>query len=223
MAFMRLRPRHGSPPVGSWCLRIRPLKKCTIRTIAVVMACIVASSTKNLLRQIASSRGALARHQVVSKISECPTLRAEVIPNEGSADVCSSTREGRHNRWRDDLDRRFFGGSPPEAGGGRVGTIVPAFAVVLTVNTGYYDFFVNWHRHFRANTDPAKHVLIIIAEDANVHDRLVALFDYSARASSPTTATIVLPGYDVSNDRAHRNAEDYDSFTYKASELLIRM
>jgi hypothetical protein len=187
------------------------------------MACIVASSTKNLLRQIASSRGALARHQVVSKISECPTLRAEVIPNEGSADVCSSTREGRHNRWRDDLDRRFFGGSPPEAGGGRVGTIVPAFAVVLTVNTGYHDFFVNWHRHFRANTDPAKHVLIIIAEDANVHDRLVALFDYSARASSPTTATIVLPGYDVSNDRAHRNAEDYDSFTYKASELLIRM
>ena len=219
---MRFRPRHGSPPVGSWWSRIRPLK-CAIRAIAVVMACIVASapmrsSTKNL-RQIASSRGA---RPVESKKSECPALRAEVIPNEGSADICSSTREeGRHDGWRDDLDRHFFGGSP-EAGGG--GTIVPAFAVVLTVNTGYYDFFVNWHRHFRANTDPAEHVLIIIAEDANVHDRLVALFDYSATATgSPTTATIVLPGYDVSNDRAHRNAEDYDSFTYKASELLIRI
>jgi len=166
-SFMRFRPRHGgSPPVGySWWSRIRPLKKCAIRTIAVVAACIVASapirsSTKNL-RQIAASSSRGAQVVVESKKSECPTLRAEVIPDEGIADVCSpATREGRHDRWRGDLDRHFSG------------TIAPAFAVVLTVNSGYHDFFVNWHRHFlRANTDPAK---------------------------------------------------DYDSFTYKASELLIR-
>ena len=226
-SFMRFRPRHGgSPPVGySGWSRIRPLKKCAIRTIVVVAACIVASapirsSTKNL-RQIAASSSRGAQEVVESKKSECPTLRAEVIPDEGIADVCSSaTREGRHDRWRGDLDRHFSGG----------GTIVPAFAVVLTVNAGYHDFFVNWHRHFlRANTDPANRVLIIIAEDASVHDRLVALFDHpattttTATGGSPTTTpTIVLPGYDASNDRAHRNAEDYDSSTYKASELLIR-
>jgi hypothetical protein len=70
-------PPPWQPPLGSWGSRIRPLKTCAIRTIAVVMACIVASapmrsSTKNL-RQIASSRGAQPGE---SKKSECPTLRA---------------------------------------------------------------------------------------------------------------------------------------------------
>jgi hypothetical protein len=168
----------------------------------VVIACIVASTlrspTKNL-PQIASRRAQIESHD-----NACPTLRVAVVPDERSEDICSP-RE-RH-RWRENLVRHF-GGSAGE------GTM-PAFAVVLTVNTGYWDFFVNWHRHFRANSDPAEHVLIIIAEDASIHNKLEALFDFA------TSTTIVLPGYNVANDNAHRDAEDYDSFTYKVSELFF--
>ncbi|KAL3785278.1 hypothetical protein ACHAW5_008292 [Stephanodiscus triporus] len=160
----------------------------------VVIACIVAyalrSSTKDLTRILYHST------QIESH-DACPSLRLAVVPNEESADICSP--RGRH-KWRDDLDHYFEESTER----------MPSFAVVCQVNSGYWDFFVNWHRHFRKNSKRTEHVLIIIAEDASIHSKLEALFD------SATSATIVLPGYDIANDHAHHNAEDYDSITYKS-------
>lgn len=164
----------------------------------MAMACIIASSLRPLMKR--SSRIESHSMQIEEPQGKCPPLRAEVVPNEKRTSICSPREE---HAWRDSLDRYF-----DELTGE-----IPTFAVVLTVNTGYLDFFVNWHRYFRMNSIQANHVLVIIAEDATVHRKLVSIFD------SVESATIVLPGYDVANDHAHHHAEDYDSFRYKVSDL----
>jgi hypothetical protein len=174
---------------------LRGRRGATVVVIACIVAYALRSSTKDLTRILSHST------QIESH-DACPSLRLAVVPNEESADICSP--RGRH-KWRDDLDRYF------EESTGRM----PTFAVVLTVNSGYWDFFVNWHRHFRKNSKRTEHVLIIIAEDASINGKLEALFD------SATSVTIVLPGYDIANDHAHHNAEDYDSVTYKVGELFL--
>jgi hypothetical protein len=189
---------HGggtSSHVGSRS-RGSPLKWAVWAT-CMVMACIIGNALRSPMKQLSQIQ---SHSTQIEPQSKCPPLRAAVVPNEESADICSPREQ---HEWRDNLDK-YFEESTGE---------MPAFAVVLTVNTGYLDFFVNWHRYFRMNSIQTNHVLIIIAEDSKIHRKLMAMFD------SVESATIVLPGYDVANNSAHQNAEDYDSFKYKVSEL----
>lgn len=186
----------ASSHVGSRS-RGRPLK-WAIWAAAIIMAFIIANALRSPMKQLSQVK--THSLQIEEPQSECPPLRAAVIPNEKSTDICSPREQ---HAWRDSLDRYFEG----------LTGVMPTFAIVLTVNTGYLDFFINWHRYFRMNSIQTNHVLIIIAEDATIHRKLVSIFD------SVESATIVLPGYDVANYHAHHNAEDYDSFNYKVSDL----
>lgn len=114
-----------------------------------------------------------------------------------SQDICSSRQQ---HKWRDDLNRYFS-----EAADG-----IPPFVVVLTVNTGFWDFFVNWLKHFYGRAMSDQPLLIIIAEDSAIYEKLQAL------PRSKTKTRVVLPGYDFANDSASEKAEDYDSESYKS-------
>lgn len=158
----------------------------------MVLTCIVVNALMSSTRKLTQ----IGFHRTTESIT---SLRATagVAKNEND-DVCSSSIE--RYRWRDELDRYF-----EKSNDG-----MPAFAVVLTVNTGYFDFFVNWYAYYRNYSEQTNQILIIIAEDAIVHDKLRGLFNSSA------ITTIILPGYDIANDSALSEAEDYDSVGYKS-------
>jgi len=117
--------------------------------------------------------------------------------------ICSSRQQQQLPVWRDEIDRYFS-----EAAGGR-----PSFAVVLTLNNGFWDFFVNWryHYHFYARVESKtdRPLLILIAEDSVVYEKLKAL------PRSKEETIVVLPGRNFAVDSASKMAEDYDSKAYK--------
>lgn len=82
----------------------------------------------------------------------------------------------------------------------------------MTVNNGYWDFFVNWHANFHkhvANSED-KPWLFVIAEDPAIHLKLKKWTGFK-----PIT-TIILPGYDSSDsDSAVQEAEDYNTIAYR--------
>jgi hypothetical protein len=112
--------------------------------------------------------------------------------------ICSSSRR---NKWHDSLNHQFEENAE----------FKPSFAVVLTVNDGYWDFFLNWFHHFivlMAKNILEQPVLIVIAEDSIIYDKLKSYL------ASETRNTIVLPGYDDAFNSVSM-AENYDSVAYK--------
>jgi hypothetical protein len=45
-------------------------------------------------------------------------------------------------------------------------------AVVVTINMGFYDFFVNWFQHYEKSNDDS--LLVVIAEDSQVYHKLTS-------------------------------------------------
>lgn len=97
------------------------------------------------------------------------------------------------------------------------------FAIVLTVNDGYFDFFLNWHHHYQIirqasyegaslSTENEKTRLIIIAEDNRVYGKLHAL----PQLQKSDATTIILGGGKDSTNNVSQSAEDYDSDGYKS-------
>jgi len=129
--------------------------------------------------------------------------RAAKTNGGAQRDVCSS-RSKLNKKWRDELDRYF---SEVTVDG------IPSFAVVLTLNNGFWDFFVNWQQYFiirvmsKSNNQP---LLIIIAEDSSVYEKLKKLTPQQKKT------TVVLPGHDFANESVSDKAEDYDSQEYKS-------
>jgi len=112
--------------------------------------------------------------------------------------ICLSSRR---NKWHDSLDRQFEENAE----------FNPSFAVVLTVNDGYWDFFLNWFHHFivtMAKNVLEQPLLIVIAEDSIIYEKLTSYL------ASETRNTIVLPGYDDALNSVSM-AENYDSVAYK--------
>ena len=138
--------------------------------------------------------------------------------------VCLSSPE--RNKWRKDLDQYFkkeqSTAAADEKEEGK--TTMPIYAITLTVNSGYFDFFINWHYYYiKHTTSPYNNnnLLIVIAEDSLIYTKLKAMFDDND--DSMTSNTIVLPGYattTTTNNHSsmmhNSNAEDYDSVNYKS-------
>jgi hypothetical protein len=164
-------------------------------------------------------------HYTSSSKSSTPSLRAtSVVVNISKDDnmeissVCLSS-PGRH-KWRKDLDQ-YFTQSTAAVEEERGIIMLPTYAITLTVNSGYFDFFINWHHYYTehtTNNHNSNNILIIIAEDSLIYTKLQTMFQ------DDDGNTIVLPGYDVtttnsnqsSNMMHNSNAEDYDSIKYKS-------
>ena len=156
-------------------------------TIIIINALI---SYSKILYQIESHRISL-RHAN-------PSPR-DVTQNDTIAEICSSTGHS-NNAWRETLDRQFKD----------IINNMPAFAVVLTVNDGYWDFFFNWFQHFNKSLDKSEQpMLIVIAEDSIIHEKLQSFL------ASETRNTVILPGYDNATNSSVFMAENYDSVAYK--------
>jgi hypothetical protein len=84
------------------------------------------------------------------------------------------------------------------------------YAVVVTVNMGFYDFFLNWHHHYTKlnledNATPNRNyttLLVVIAEDTEIYNKLL---------SYPFNNTEIILG---ANSVSY--AADYDSVAYKS-------
>ena len=138
------------------------------------------------------------------------------------SNVCLSSPE--RNKWRKDLDQYFkkeqSTAAADEKEEGK--TIMPIYAITLTVNSGYFDFFINWHHYYKHTTSPYNNnLLIVIAEDSLIYTKLKAMFDHND--DSMTRNTIVLPGFAITTTTTNHssmmhnsNAEDYDSVNYKS-------
>jgi len=90
---------------------------------------------------------------------------------------------------------------------------ISSFAVVLTVNSGFWDFFVNWDNHFqdRVVNKSDELLLVIIAQDADIYDKL------KTWPKPKASRTIIIPVYDLTKgSSASARAEDYDSVGYKS-------
>eukprot|EP00584_Thalassiosira_punctigera_P021944 CAMPEP_0172548288 /NCGR_PEP_ID=MMETSP1067-20121228/17618_1 /TAXON_ID=265564 ORGANISM="Thalassiosira punctigera, Strain Tpunct2005C2" /NCGR_SAMPLE_ID=MMETSP1067 /ASSEMBLY_ACC=CAM_ASM_000444 /LENGTH=403 /DNA_ID=CAMNT_0013335489 /DNA_START=73 /DNA_END=1281 /DNA_ORIENTATION=+ len=113
--------------------------------------------------------------------------------------ICSSRQQPQ---WRDEIDRHFN-----ETTGRK-----PSFAVMLTLNDGFWDLFENWHNYFRDRLvdRPDKSLLILIAEDSIIYEKLKAM------PESKKESFIVLPGHNFSIHSASDKAEDYESYAYKS-------
>lgn len=120
------------------------------------------------------------------------------LPYASRSDVCSPRSD--HKQWHDIIDRHFSESAQE----------VPSFAVVLTVNHGFYDFFVNWHRHFNDRMAERKYqpLVVIIAEDAVIHKQL--------KTQPKKDNIIILPGRDFATEHGSVEAEDYESQAYKS-------
>ncbi|KAL9180405.1 hypothetical protein ACHAXT_008375 [Thalassiosira profunda] len=124
------------------------------------------------------------------------TRAVGTVPTPSIEDVCSAREK---SKLKGDLDNHFGSSSGEKY----------SFAVVVTVNNGFGDFFLNWLGYFRERVEGKSEnpLLIIVAEDAAIHKRLKKLNRKS---------TVILPGYKSSGDSVIDRAEDYDSQAYKS-------
>lgn len=120
--------------------------------------------------------------------------------NDTSEEICSSRG---HHKWNDDLYRQLSDKADE----------MPSFAVVLTVNDGFWDFFLNWLHHFNkllaSKTESEQPMLIVIAEDSIIYEKLKSSLALEMRS------TIILTGYDEADNSTVFIAENYDSVAYK--------
>ena len=194
----------------------RAVYYCSIRRRNMIIICFAMVFVAFLRRS----------HYTSSSESSTPSLRAtsDVVTiskndNMEISNVCLSS-PGRY-KWRKDLNQYFTKQSTTE-GGIRM---LPTYAITLTVNSGYFDFFINWHHYYiehTTNNHNNNNILIIIAEDSLIYTKLKAMFhDDDVDEGN----TIVLPGYDVTTTTTNNNqsfmmqnsnAEDYDSIKYKS-------
>ncbi len=165
----------------------------TLWAIIILLTIIIINvliSYSKILYQIDSHRISL-RH-----VNPSPR---DATHNDTDAGICSSTGHS-NNKWRDALDRQFK----------EIIDNTPAFAVVLTVNDGYWDFFLNWLQHFYKSLDKSEQpMLIVIAEDSVIHKKLQSYL------TSETRSIVILPGYDDATNSSVFTAENYDSAAYK--------
>ena len=169
----------------------------TLWAIIILLAIIIVNvliSCSKMLYQIDSHRIAL-RHVN-------PSLHEAATHNETSIDMICSSSGHNNNKWQEALDRQFKEIKNDAR---------PSFAVVLTVNDGYWDFFMNWMRHFNKSlaNKSEQPVLIVIAEDSIIYKKLESYL------ASETRGTVILPGYNDDNISAVFTAENYDSVAYK--------
>ena len=137
-------------------------------------------------------------------------------------ELCS-TRE-RNKEWRYQLKNHLQQHQKEEEESSLWLDQRTSFAIVLTVNNGFFDFFMNWLNHFNTNVATANSnkqhpdnnlleqaiLLIIIAEDPSIHKRL------NDMTQSKGYSTIILPGYKTAEESETDQAEDYDSYAYKS-------
>ncbi|KAL7476372.1 hypothetical protein ACHAW6_002241 [Cyclotella cf. meneghiniana] len=105
--------------------------------------------------------------------------------------------------------------------------------IVVTVNSGFYDFFMNWHRHFEravlqsprqvgdaVNSNPKGNqtidltrlpFLMVIAEDNEIYDKLLSL-----PLSKEHDNIAIILGTHATREYSTSEAADYDSPNYKS-------
>ncbi|KAL7475302.1 hypothetical protein ACHAW6_001224 [Cyclotella cf. meneghiniana] len=85
-------------------------------------------------------------------------------------------------------------------------------AVVVTINMGFYDFFVNWFRHFQTSSGDV--LLVVVAEDSRVYQKLTSddLLFPQGRSDARSNIEVVLGGGSEGQSTA---AEEFGTEGYR--------
>ena len=97
------------------------------------------------------------------------------------------------------------------------------WTIVMTVNDGYYDFFLNWYHHYEKLTGSTNNSieqnvseLVLYAEDSYSYEKLITKFPQHQQTVSPTQPVIVIPTHleKVTGDSASDQSFSFGNWKY---------